>query len=141
MESNPRGTSQRRTAFKAGPIDLSGSAPSNSRTGQPPTAQRPGSPLLWSIVQTGRTRAAADIDLAADRTPGRSSDGRSRRSKRRISALPCTGAVGGNRTPDARTFNPTFYRLNYRGDDSSEMAPRRGVEPLASVWTGRHSGH
>jgi hypothetical protein len=39
------------------------------------------------------------------------------------------GAAGGNRTPDARTFNPTFYLLNYRGSD---LAPRAGVEPAAS---------
>jgi hypothetical protein len=43
------------------------------------------------------------------------------------------GAAGGTRTPDARLFRPTLYRLSYRGEEQRKtLAPRRGVEPLAS---------
>lgn len=145
MDSNPRGASQRRTAFKAGPIGLSGSAPMNSRTGNPPVAQRPGSPLLSSIAPAWRTRARADIDFAASRALWHAPAGRPRHLKARTLVLPCSGAAGGNRTPDARIFNPTFYRLNYRGGDllnwrpvgdSNPWLPTRQAGTLATELTG-----
>ena len=45
------------------------------------------------------------------------------------------GASERNRTTDTGIFSPLLYQLSYRGI----MATRRGLEPLTSAVTGRHS--
>ena len=45
------------------------------------------------------------------------------------------GASERNRTTDSGIFSPLLYQLSYRGI----MATRRGLEPLTSAVTGRHS--
>ena len=45
------------------------------------------------------------------------------------------GASERNRTTDTGIFSPLLYQLSYRG----MMATRRGLEPLTSAVTGRHS--
>ena len=45
------------------------------------------------------------------------------------------GAFERNRTTDTGIFSPLLYQLSYRGI----MATRRGLEPLTSAVTGRHS--
>ena len=45
------------------------------------------------------------------------------------------GASERNRTTDTGIFSPLLYQLSYRGN----MATRRGLEPLTSAVTGRHS--
>ena len=45
------------------------------------------------------------------------------------------GASDRNRTNDTGIFSPLLYQLSYRGI----MATRRGLEPLTSAVTGRHS--
>ena len=47
------------------------------------------------------------------------------------------GASERNRTTDTGIFSPLLYQLSYRGI----MATRRGLEPLTSAVTGRHSNH
>ena len=46
-----------------------------------------------------------------------------------------SGASERNRTTDTGIFSPLLYQLSYRGN----MATRRGLEPLTSAVTGRHS--
>ncbi len=46
-----------------------------------------------------------------------------------------SGASERNRTTDTGIFSPLLYQLSYRGI----MATRRGLEPLTSAVTGRHS--
>ena len=45
------------------------------------------------------------------------------------------GAFERNRTTDTGIFSPLLYQLSYKG----KMATRRGLEPLTSAVTGRHS--
>ena len=47
-----------------------------------------------------------------------------------------SGASERNRTTDTGIFSPLLYQLSYRG---IKMATRRGLEPLTSAVTGRHS--
>ena len=48
-----------------------------------------------------------------------------------------SGASERNRTTDTGIFSPLLYQLSYRG--IKKMATRRGLEPLTSAVTGRHS--